>query len=41
MRSKMEELGLSSYEAESYEKQLDEGKALLVFKDDLQDPDFQ
>jgi hypothetical protein len=41
LRRKMEELGLSSYEAESYEKQLDEGKVLLVFMDDLQDPNFQ
>lgn len=41
LRSKMEELGLSTYEAVSYQKQLDEGKVLLVFKDDNQDPYFQ
>ncbi|WP_264740662.1 general stress protein [Cytobacillus firmus] len=34
LRSKMEEIGLSQTEAESYEKTLDAGKILLICKDD-------
>ncbi|MEH6989666.1 general stress protein [Cytobacillus firmus] len=36
LRSKMEEIGLSQNEAESYEKTLNEGKILLICKDDNQ-----
>ncbi|RHW40043.1 general stress protein [Lysinibacillus yapensis] len=34
LRSKMEEIGLSSVEAEVYEKKLDEGKILLFSKNE-------
>lgn len=36
LRSKMEEIGLSSSEAEAYERKMDEGKILLICKDDSQ-----
>ncbi|WP_394582054.1 general stress protein [Cytobacillus firmus] len=36
LRTKMEEIGLSKAEAETYEKTLDEGKILLICKDDNQ-----
>lgn len=36
LRSKMEEIGLTSSEAEAYERRMDEGKILLICKDDSQ-----
>ncbi|MGC4379375.1 general stress protein [Fictibacillus sp. Mic-4] len=33
LRNKMEEMGLSQYEAEEYERKLDEGKILLFVKE--------